>query len=108
VFSRFPVAAIAIASYDPALDASDLVQAAAFQLLVRIASSSVGRNSLKSSFLLAALALPDESIKLLGLLPDAVRDPLLVPTAGRRCGLLDELPKVASQDRNAIVEFRQR
>lgn len=40
VLKRFPVAATAIASYDPALDDSDLVQAAAFQLLARIASSS--------------------------------------------------------------------
>jgi hypothetical protein len=40
-------------------------------------------------------------------LRDAVRDSLFVLAAGCRRRLLDKLPKVVSQDRDAIVELRK-
>jgi len=58
-------------------------------------------------FLCAAIALQNELIKFLGLLRDTVRNPLFVLAAGCSRRLLDKLPKVISQDRDAIVELRK-
>jgi hypothetical protein len=68
----------------------------------------IGRGRQPASFLRAAIALQNQPIEFLGLLGDAVRDPLFVLAAGCRRRLLDKLPKVVAQDRNAIVEFRKR
>jgi hypothetical protein len=58
-------------------------------------------------FLRAAITLQNELIKLFCLLRDTVRNPLFVLAAGCRRRLLDKLPKVVSQDRDAIVELRK-
>jgi len=58
-------------------------------------------------FLCTAIALQNELIKFLGLLRDTVRNPLFVLAAGCSRRLLDKLPKVISQDRDAIVELRK-
>jgi len=58
-------------------------------------------------FLCTAIALQNELIKFLGLLRDTVRYPLFVLAAGCRRRLLDKLPEVISQDRDAIVELRK-
>jgi hypothetical protein len=59
-------------------------------------------------FLRTAIALQNELIKFLCLLRDAVRNPLLALASGCCRRLLNKLPEVVSQDRNAIVEFRKR
>jgi hypothetical protein len=59
-------------------------------------------------FLRTAIALQNELIKFVCLLSDAVRSPLFVLATGCSRRLLDKLPKVVSQDRNTIVEFRKR
>ena len=59
-------------------------------------------------FLRAAIALCNKLIEFVRLLIDAVGYPLFALAAGRRRRLLDKLPKVVSQDSNAIVEFRKR
>jgi hypothetical protein len=59
-------------------------------------------------FLRTAIALQNELIKFVCLLSYAVRNPLFALATGCRRRLLDKLPKVVSQDRNAIVEFRKR
>ncbi len=59
-------------------------------------------------FLRAAVALRKELVEFVGLLGDAVRGPLFVLTAGCCGRLLDKLSQIVSQDRDAIVEFRER
>jgi hypothetical protein len=68
----------------------------------------IGHGRQTASFLRAAIALQNQPIEFLRLLGDAVRDPLFILAAGCRRRLLDKLPKVVAQDRNAIVEFRGR
>jgi hypothetical protein len=58
-------------------------------------------------FLCTAIALQNELIKFLGLLRDTVRDSLFVLAAGCSSRLLDKLPEVISQYRDAIVELRK-
>jgi hypothetical protein len=62
----------------------------------------------KPLFLRPAIALQNKLIEFLGLLSDPVCDPLLVLTAGGGGRLLDKLPKVVSQDRDATIEFGKR
>jgi hypothetical protein len=55
----------------------------------------------------AAIAFLDQLVEFVGLLGDAVRGPLFVLAAAGSSRLFDQLSKVVSQDRNAIVEFRE-
>jgi len=58
-------------------------------------------------FVCTAIALQDELINFLGLLRDTVGDPLFALAARCSRRLLDKLPEVISQDRDAIVELRK-
>ena len=58
-------------------------------------------------FLGSAVTLQNELVQFIRLLSDAIRSPLFVLASGRSRGLLDKLPEVVSQNRNAIVEFRK-
>ncbi len=60
------------------------------------------------SFLRTAVTLCNELIEFVCLLSDAIGGPLFILTAGRSRSLFDKLPKVVSQDGDAIVEFRKR
>jgi hypothetical protein len=53
------------------------------------------------------VTLQNELVELGGLLGDPVRRSLFVLCAGRSCRLLDKLPDVVSENRNAIVELRK-
>jgi hypothetical protein len=59
-------------------------------------------------FLRAAIALRNQLVEFVGLLGNAVRSPFFVLTAASSGRLLDQLSKVVPQDRDAIVEFRER
>jgi hypothetical protein len=56
----------------------------------------------------ASIAFGNEFVELLGLLVDALGGPLFILGARRSSRLLGKLPKVVSQDRDAIVEFGER
>jgi hypothetical protein len=59
-------------------------------------------------FFAASIAFGNEFVELLGLLVDALGGPLFILGARRSRRLLGKLPKVVSQDRDAIVEFGER
>jgi hypothetical protein len=68
----------------------------------------LGAPSRRRLFFRAAIALRNQLVEFVRLLGDAVRGPLFVLTAACSGRLLDKLPKVVSQDRDAIVKFRNR
>src|SRR5262245_8069454 len=61
-----------------------------------------------ASLLQQRVALFDQAVELLGLLGDAVGGARLVAGAGGAGGLLDQLPDVAADDGDAILELRER
>jgi hypothetical protein len=61
-----------------------------------------------ASFLRTAVTLRNKLVELVCLLSDAIRGSLFILTAGRGRRLFDKLPKIVSQDRDAIVEFGKR
>jgi hypothetical protein len=66
----------------------------------------VAAGSDRGLFLGAAVAFPDKLVEFFFLLGDAIRDPLFVLAAGGGRRLLDQLPKIVSDNRDAILEFR--
>ena len=56
-------------------------------------------------FLLAGFADLEETVEFVVLLIDAIGDARFAALARGRRGLLDELPDIALEDRDAIVEF---